>query len=134
MLVRTHNRPGVFYQPQCNIICMSLKTIVKLTNFVVHPLVPTAPNNSMSRIISQLTAGKLCVEIRSDSVRTGIVAFKFEFEMLNLDTNRLETSFRENKSTIWSILEFDNLQPGNYQLTLRNIRKLVSHIELRPSI
>jgi hypothetical protein len=129
-LVRTHNRPGVFYRPGGKYItCMpySLQNWFK-QQIAVHPLVPTAPDNEMSRNISQLTAGTLCVEIYSHDNLTG------KFELLNLDTKGLETSVRVNNTDSGETrLEFDNLQPGNYQLFFRNIQREIHHIQLFPS-
>jgi len=79
----------------------------------------------MSRNISQLTAGTLCVNIYSFDNRTA------KFELLNVATKRLETSVRVNKTDyLITTLEFDNLQPGNYQLTIGNIEARIYQVRL----
>lgn len=92
----------------------------------VRPVEPTARNNKMSRNFSQLSPGYFCV-----CIETIEELEKFDYELLNLGTKQVETSGRllnRKYWQFWSQLEFNNLQPGDYQLTYRDIMYDINYV------
>jgi hypothetical protein len=60
---------------------------------------------------------------------------KSDYELLNLDTKKVQTAGTLDKRTESSSVlkvEFKDVQPGNYQLTYKNISGFVSYIDLCP--
>jgi hypothetical protein len=62
-------------------------------------------------------------------------AIIFDYELLNLGTKQVVESgqlyplFRKD----WRTLVFENLRPGNYQLTWKNVHEQIYYAELCPS-
>lgn len=57
---------------------------------------------------------------------------KYDYELLNLDTQKVHTSGQldnRNESTSALKVEFKDVQPGNYQLTYKNIGGYISYID-----
>jgi hypothetical protein len=95
--------------------------------FSVRGIKPVTSDNQMSRNFSHPRTGNFCVQIDTFLNRT----LSLTYELLNLSDNQVVS---RKPLLEGNQIEFEDLQAGDYQLTLRNISEEIISAELCPGI
>lgn len=90
----------------------------------------------MKRNFKHRNGGHLYILISVVVRKNEDVIKPWQFQVKNLDTGRVEpvSKLHDSRNNYYTIIAFDHLEAGNYQMTLWNVTRPIDNIDLRAGI